>query len=188
MPAITATVHQVLRYFFVGAIAATFVAVPPGEDWSRRFLYFLDDAKKPGFVVAMVIAGSLIYGVHRVVFYPWISRCIIRYVIGPEPTWRVNPYGKVLAREMEFENRAVRLSVRQRERFAGWASENHVYYCAIEIAAFTRFIWPGWRLSDPYSWLFGLGLFPLFFFVCLWDVHAFSVIFGLEPEAPSGGA
>jgi hypothetical protein len=34
---IAATVHQVLRCFFVGAIAATFIAVPPGG-LCRRFL------------------------------------------------------------------------------------------------------------------------------------------------------
>src|SRR4029450_5726796 len=100
MPAITATVHQVLRYFFVGAIAATFIAVPPGDHWSSRFLQFLEHiAEKeagPGVIVAMVIGGSLIYGAHRVLIYPGLSRFIIWTVMGPEPPRRrrgFNPLG-----------------------------------------------------------------------------------------------
>src|SRR4029450_13146944 len=192
MPAITATVHQVLRYFFVGAIAATFIAVPRGAHWSCRFLQFLEHAEKPGVVVAMVIGGSLIYGAHRVLIYPGLSRFIIRTVMGPEPPrrrrWfnpfgrRLNPYGRALEKEIEFENRGVPLSAQQRERFAGWASENHVFYCATEIAAFTL-VWPGWRVPGLCGWLFALGLAVLFCFICAWDIHAFSVMSGLKPEA-----
>jgi hypothetical protein len=127
LPTIIATVHQALRYLFVGAIAAVFVVVPPGEAWSRRvrpFLAYLADVENAGAVlavlaVAILIGGSLIYGAHRVVVYPVIFRIILWTVMekGSASIGRfLWPYGKAVSselglRSLEFALRAVITSV-----------------------------------------------------------------------------
>jgi hypothetical protein len=183
---IIATAHQALRYF-VGAIAALFVAVPPGEAWSRRFLSSLalfTDAKNPTAVLAVLavtilIAGSLIYGAHRVVVYPVIFRVILGTVLGRGSTTKRRflwPYGTAVASEMELEELGSRLEGRHHERFVGWASEVHLCYLATEIALFTLCIWPGWpRVTCPWAWRLGLLVVALPL-VAAWDLQAVSVL------------
>jgi hypothetical protein len=164
MPTITATVHQALRYFFVGAIAATFVLVPPGQPlappgqtWKRQFASLIAEPARTApyvFVLALVVGGCLIYGLHRVVIYPWFMRCIVLRVLGSETTergwWRRHwPYGKAISGELWLEEFGSRLELGERERLAGWASESHVFYLATEIALFTLYIWPGWGEITP---------------------------------------
>jgi hypothetical protein len=186
LPTIIATVHQALRYLFVGAIAAVFVVVPPGEAWSRRvrpFLAYLADVENAGAVlavlaVAILIGGSLIYGAHRVVVYPVIFRIILWTVMekGSASIGRfLWPYGKAVSSELGLEELGVRLEGRHHERFVGWASEIHLYYLATEVALFTLCIWPGWsRVTCPWAW--GLGLVGLLCLVAAWDQQAVSVL------------
>lgn len=58
MPTITATVHQVLRYFFVDALASAFVRVPPGDAWSGRFTSFLEGLRSAPLVGIAVLIGG----------------------------------------------------------------------------------------------------------------------------------
>jgi hypothetical protein len=197
LPTITATVHQVLRYFFVGALAAAFVAAPPGEMWKVRFASFLTEWLKTEWpkteaavvAIAMLIGGSLIYGAHRVVVYPWIFRFIILRVLGEETTeqgrCRWFPYGRAGSGELHLEELASRLKKRHRERFVGWASEIHLFYLAREIALFTL-VWPGWRVTCPWAWALGLGV--LLVLVAAWDEQAISVLADRgrnSPEPPA---
>jgi hypothetical protein len=183
LPTITATVHQVLRYFFVGALATAFVAVPPGQHWGVRFTWFLTEVGKlsaPLVGIAMLIVGSLLYLAHRVVLYPWIFRhCILLRVLGRETSeqcWRrwLWPYGKAVSSERYLEQLGACLPDREGPRFMAWASECHLCYLATEIALFTLLVWPGWRVNYQCAW--GLGLCLFGFLVAAWDRQAISLL------------
>jgi hypothetical protein len=187
LPNITATVHQVLRYFFVGALAAAFVAVPPGPGWSGRITLFFEKALEPNAAVAaivvaiaMLIGGSLIYGAHRVILYPLIFRVIILRVLGEETTeqgrCRWFPYGKAISGELYLEELASRLKKRHRERFVGWASEIHLFYLATEIALFTLLLWPRWEVTWGWLLFWALVLGALLALVAAWDLQSVSVL------------
>lgn len=193
MPTITATVHQILRYFFVGALATAFVAVPPGECWSLRFTSFLTNGLRPSAPlvgIAMLIGGSLIYLAHRVIVYPWIFRhFVLLRVLGEETTekrWRrlFWPYGKAVSGELYLERLGSRLAQEERERFVGWASEIHLCYLATEIALFTLLAWPRWPRPYPPGWVCGLGLFVLLFLVAAWDRQSVSVLVDQARRSP----
>jgi hypothetical protein len=183
MPTLTATVHQALRYFFAGAVAALLLflletpqpALP--STWLERIRLGLSRLDSPGAVVLLWIVGSLIYGFHRTVIYPLLSRVLWwsvsrRRTLPPPPAGDAGrpwwPWGEVTADELQFETRAVGAGVlkdRDHARFYGWASELHLYYIAIEIALFTG-LWPGWPLALCWkiftlSALVGLG-------ACVW--------------------
>jgi hypothetical protein len=184
LPTITATAHQVLRYFFVGVLAVVFVAIPPGEGWSGRFALFLKDWVKTmteaaGVAIAMLIGGSLVYIAHRVVVYPLIFRWfVILRVLGEETSERGLrrwwPYGHAVSGELHLERLGAHLPETDRQRFNGWSSEIHLCYLATEIALFTLYLWPGWRVTDRWPW--GLGLCLLLFLTAAWDRQAVSLL------------
>jgi hypothetical protein len=178
MPSLTATAHQALRYFFVGAIAAflfLFLDEMPPSPWLNRIEHVVNRLDSPGPLVFMLILGTLIYGVHRLLFYPVLYRLMALSVWTPWRNSRMTfgqwwPWGTALPEELRLENRMATTPERIHSRFVGWSSEVHLYYITIEIALLT--LWcPGWPLTSG-TW-YRPALVPvvlsLLLFVWAWD-------------------
>jgi hypothetical protein len=152
LASLTATVHQALRYFFVGAIA-TFLPLlliePPVAPWPVRAKGVLQTLESTSAIGFMVVAGSLVYGLHRVLVYPLLSRLWQLSVFGADARtgccwwW---PYGTTTCAELRLETKMSKAEERTYGRFVGWASEFHLYYVSIEVGLFTL-LCPGWPVG-----------------------------------------
>jgi hypothetical protein len=97
----------------------------------------------------MVIAGSLIYGVHRAFVYPIILRFLVLITTTqPWSWWYLLPWGNTTSQEFWLESRMAKVDARNHSRFVGWASELHLLYIAVEIALVTMWC-PGWPIDWP---------------------------------------
>lgn len=179
MPTVNATVHQALRYFFAGAIAAFlvwFLAVEVTGPWHDRLARVASTLAKPALVGLMFVGGGVVYAIHRVLIYPVIHRLVILSIFGRRGSglgqWWWQPYGTVMSRDVDLEVSRMaadpHMETRQRERFVGWASEAHMLYTAIEIALLT-FLWPGWPIGRPAAARSIAALFALGVLVWAWD-------------------
>lgn len=182
MPSFTATVHQLLRYFFVGAFAVVwcvFLLDCGGGPLDRKLARVIDKASQGGALAAtgILITGAFIYCVHRTVFYPCLHRLVIaRVAAGPALGRRCSfwPWGRTTPVDVNLQVAFwMPQGGAERERFVGWASELHLLYVAAEVTL-ASWLWPGWgRAIESGRWQVGLALLVVSVgcFTWAWDLQ-----------------
>jgi hypothetical protein len=190
MPNLTATAHQAIRYFFVGAIAVALVLFlgrgPSTATWLKDAEEVVTSLGSPGAVVGMWIIGTVIYGLHRILIYPVLYRLVVLSVFWAERRRRwFWPFGTATEPELRLENKMAGAAERTHSRFVGWASEVHLYYVTLEIALFTV-CWPGWQFAGGCWWWTGrtavFGLLILMSLVWGWDRYLLVLERSVRPR------
>ncbi len=185
MPNIATTLHQVLRYFFVGTFAVFWCAflLDCGADAShlkavRVAKRLADPVAAGGWIfLAPFIVGAFIYCLHRAAIYPAIHRFVVyRVAAGPAlgrlwPWW---PWGRVTDVDLNLQVAFwMPQGGAERERFIGWASELHLLYVAVEIVL-ASFVWPGWERALETCWakaVLAFAVFGIGWFTWAWDLQ-----------------
>lgn len=170
MPSVTATVGQLLRYGLVGGFVF-FLLQSLRPDALRPYLRlrYGEDFNEWLVAIFILVTGTLVYGVHRTIFYPWFHRLAVLSIFDGMVTggpWRWYPYRWT---ELDVRMQAAALSTTRPPQLAGWGAEIHFMYMTLEVLLVSLLIWPGWPVSSMAILAFASTLLVAGFMTWTWN-------------------